>query len=163
MSWTIKELELEDLTEELYESVPKELKNVSLEEMKSIMALRLAGHTTTIICIMDDKFIGMAGLTIDYKLDGTKIGFFEDLNVAPEYQNQGFGRIITNCLQYTAWDKGCDKILGYADRDSYASRIHPKLGASAIEGIWWQKENPRDGITREGYLKTEKAKQATFL
>jgi len=125
--------------------------------------LRLAGHTITVVCLIDGKFVGTAGLTVDYKLDGTIIGFFEDFNVAKEYRGRGFGALITNYIQYTAWDLGCNQILGFADRDSVASRIHPKLGGKEMDGIWWYKDHPYDGITRDDVMKAELAKHQKFM
>jgi len=150
MKVQIKELALEDLTEDFYQSLPNKIKTTSLNTMRDHLTKRISGGSVTAISFVDGEYAGSTSLIVDYKLDGRKVGHFEDLYVASKYRNQGIGALLTNFIQYTAWDLGCDQILGTAKKGSFAGKIHPRYGGQIAEdGVWWYKDHPRDGISRD--------------
>ena len=150
----IGELKLEDLTEEVYESLPEEVRSAGFDVMKDHLAKRIAGGGVTVVCKANKEYAGSASIVIDYKLDGRKVAFYEDLYVAAKYRKKGIGGLITAYVASTAWELGCDQVIGATRKGSYAGMIHVNYGAEpAPDGILWYAANPGNLIPREEWLK----------
>lgn len=139
----ITELTLENFTPEVFEPIRPLTKGLTFEMVRENLRIRLEHGEVTVVAFAENKMVGLFSATINQKLDGTKIGFMEDMYVLPEFRSQGIATAMELYMLDRMWQIGCSEILGrVAETNAVMNEIHSRCGGQIQPGHWWSKKNP---------------------
>ncbi|APQ19105.1 GNAT family N-acetyltransferase [Maribacter hydrothermalis] len=126
----IKLISEKDVTKKLQTQLTELYKqlNSELTQLDMISALSDYGTTDVVICLDNDKLVGIA-MMAKYKVVSGHKGMIEDVVVSSEYRGQGLGRkLMERLLEHAEKEKLDDVLLFSGHHRTAAISLYKSLG-----------------------------------